>query len=405
MPVPGGNPISIRTTEYDINRNGAIGRLEHNLQSHSLRAAFWMETNRFNQARRFYTVSPSSIPSPYDFPSNPFATQWQYAFDIKTTQFSLEDVITLGTGLTANVGFKSVKVKTDAVREVGDPASNPQGSISASKGLLPQLGLTYSLDKHSEVFMGYAQNMRAYQSARTGLSPFSTTQAGFNAISGNLKPETSATLEGGWRYGNSTVEAVISAYYVRFQDRLLAIQQGPGIVGNPAVLANVAGAELKGAEASSSLRLAPGLSWYNGVNINRSTYGDNYTSNGVTFPTKGKTIVDSPDLLFKSVLSFEQGSVYGNVGADHMGKRYYTYLNDGAVQGRTLLSGMVGMRLGKALGLKDGTLQFNVTNLTDKRYIATVGSNGFVNSDKTGSEQTLLTGAPRAFFLSLSAKY
>ena len=65
-------------------------------------------------------------------------------------------------------------------------------------------------------------------SSRTGLSPFSTTQVGFNAISDGLKPETSQTVEGGWRLNTREVEAVVAAYAVQFKDRLLAIQQGPG---------------------------------------------------------------------------------------------------------------------------------------------------------------------------------
>lgn len=404
VPSPNGTPISIRTTEYKIDRNGVLGSVEHNANAHSIRASFWYEGNRFDQARRFYSVSPTNIPSPYDFPSNPFATQWQYAFDVKTTQFSLEDVISVSKELTANIGFKSVKVQTEAVRQIGDPASNPQGSISATKGFLPQLGLTYSLGKGSELFAGYAQNMRAFQSARTGLSPFSTTQAGFNAIASTLKPETSSTIEAGWRLNTADVEAVASVYFVSFSDRLLAIQQGPGIVGNPAVLANVGGAELKGLEVSASWRLAPGFSWYNGLNSNTSQYTSNYVSNGVTFNTKGKTLVDSPDLLFKSVFNVEQGALFGNLGMDYMSKRFYTYLNEGSVPERTLFNGAIGWKLGKTSGLRDATVQLNVLNLMDKRYISTVGSNGFVNSDKSGTEQTLLTGAPRSVFLSFSAK-
>jgi iron complex outermembrane receptor protein len=39
-----------------------------------------------------------------------------------------------------------------------------------------------------------------------------------------------------------------------------------------------------------------------------------------------------------------------------------------------------------------------VTNLTNKKYVATIGSNGFTAS---GDNQTLLAGAPRQFFVSL----
>ena len=44
------------------------------------------------------------------------------------------------------------------------------------------------------------------------------------------------------------------------------------------------------------------------------------------------------------------------------------------------------------------SIEGSVTNLTDKKYIATVGSNGFTAS---GDSQTLLPGAPRQWFVSL----
>jgi iron complex outermembrane receptor protein len=46
----------------------------------------------------------------------------------------------------------------------------------------------------------------------------------------------------------------------------------------------------------------------------------------------------------------------------------------------------------------------NVTNLFDKQYISTIGTNGFQASDPNGTAQTLLTGAPRQFFLTLNGK-
>ena len=42
-----------------------------------------------------------------------------------------------------------------------------------------------------------------------------------------------------------------------------------------------------------------------------------------------------------------------------------------------------------------------MTNLTDKRYISTIGSGGFTASDPNGTAQTLLAGAPRQWFVTL----
>jgi iron complex outermembrane receptor protein len=47
-------------------------------------------------------------------------------------------------------------------------------------------------------------------------------------------------------------------------------------------------------------------------------------------------------------------------------------------------------------------LQVNATNLFDKRYVATIGSNGFGFS---GDNQTLLAGAPRQVFVTLKTAF
>lgn len=399
---PDGTPQSLRTTEYRLNRSGVVASADYRLADHSIKAAVWYEDNNFNQARRFYATPATAFPSPYDFPSNPFYTQWQHQFSTKTTQFSLEDNLSLANDLNVNFGFKSLKAATDDVLQVGSTSSYPQGSISASKSFLPQLGMTYALNASSELFGGYAENMRAFQSSVSG--PYGTSAAGFNAIRSTLKPETSKTIEAGWRLNAADNQAVIAVYDVNFENRLLAIQQGAGIVGNPSVLGNVGGARMTGVEISDSWKFAKGFSWFNGLNINKNTYTSNYVSNGVTYNTNGKTIVDSPSQMWKSIISYDVKDVFANVGVDYMSKRYYSYSNDASVGGRTLLNGSVGYRMGKVASLSDMTLQLTGTNLADKRYIATVGSNGFTYGDATGTNQTVLPGAPRAVFLSLTAK-
>ena len=51
------------------------------------------------------------------------------------------------------------------------------------------------------------------------------------------------------------------------------------------------------------------------------------------------------------------------------------------------------------------TIQRAATNVTDKQYYSTIDSNGFTESDPTGTWQSLLLGAPRQFFLSAKAKF
>lgn len=393
VPTDASNPISLRTTEYGIDRNGLIVGLDYEIGHHMIKVGAWHESNNFDQARRFYASPATAVPSVYEFPTNPFFTQWQYKFNTKTDQFSLSDTVTLTKDLTLGLGFKSLKVTTNGKLEVG--SGMPSGTISASNGFLPQLGLNYRLSRTDEVFASAARNMRAYQAAATGATPWATTAAGFDAIKGSLKPETSDSFEAGWRTQGKFYEGTLTAYQVNFRDRLLGVQSQSGIVGNPVVLSNVGGVRSVGLEAALSMRLMQGVTWYNSLSQSSSTYEN-------TASLSGKHVVDAPDTMFKSILSYDNGQLFGNAGVDYMSTRYYSYTNDQSVPARTLLNLSGGYRL-KALGmLKEASLQASVTNAADTRYLSTVGSNGFGNS---GDNQTLLAGAPRQYSVTFSAKF
>lgn len=402
-PSPDGSPVSIRTTEYSISRAGEIANFDYEIGSHTIKFGLWHEDNDFNQARRFYATTLTAFPSPYDFLSNPFETQWQYKFKTETNQFWLADnwAVTRDLGLSA--GFKALHVSTDGEAVIS--SDNPSGSVAAKRNFLPQLGANYQLTRNDELFASYARNMRAFQGAATGTTPWATTIAGFDAIKNSLKPETSDSFEGGWRTHGALYEGTLTGYLVNFHDRLLGVQQGSAIQGNPTVLANVGGVRSYGLEAALSLRLMPGVSWFNSVSESRSKYRNDVVSGGVTVDTQNKNVVDAPDTMWKSILGYDNGSLFGDLGADFMSKRYYSYTNDASVPSRVLVNASAGYRF-KSFGfVKESSIQGNITNLTNRRYIATLGSNGFVNSDPTGTAQTLLPGSPREYTVTFAAKF
>ena len=60
---------------------------------------------------------------------------------------------------------------------------------------------------------------------------------------------------------------------------------------------------------------------------------------------------------------------------------------------------------GTLSGFKGVSIGLNVTNLFDKRYFASTGTNGYVASDPQGYNQTLMAGAPRQYFVNLNAQF
>jgi iron complex outermembrane receptor protein len=404
LATPGGAPLTIRTTEYEIDRSGFISDLSFEMDAHTFSVGIWMENNDFEQARRFYGESSAAAPSRdfLKFQSNPLLTQWEYAFNTETTQLYVKDIWQATDALRLEFGFKSVQVDVKADTIVG---ANKTGKINTDEGFLPQIGFVYDLDDNNELFGAASKNVRALIGSATGTSPFSATQAGFDAIKDTIDPETASTFELGWRFRTDTLEGVVSAYHVTFDDRLLAIQQGSAIIGAFNALANVGSVTSKGIETGVNWTLMDSVTWYNSASYNLSQIEDDYMSGTTRVNTSGKTVVDSPEWMFNSEVSYETDQLFAKLHFKYTGEREYTFLNEGNVDAFSVVNLSAGYRFGNLGMLKELTAQVDVTNLLDKDYISTVGSGGFGNSDPSGTAQTLLPGAPRQMFLSLKASF
>jgi len=396
VPSPNGVPISVRTTEYDIERTGLFGNFDVDLGSNHLSIGGWWEHNDFHQARRFYAM-PSRTQA-LDFrvyPTNAFFTQWEFDFATETLQYHVSDEIELGD-LKLDLGWKGFRVENKATAVI--QASFPQGKIAAEDWFQPHAGATLKLGGNGELFAGFTQATRAFASATT-TGPFSTTQAGFDAIKGSLKPESSDTYELGARYNDGRFNGVIGVYLVNFHNRLLSAASGSSIVGSPSVLQNVGAVRSVGFEAAGDIKLGAGFSLFASYSYTDATYqNDVYNVSGVLLAAiKGKTVVDSPRHLLRGELSYDSGPLFGRIGVNYMSERFFTYTNDKSVPGRALVDATLGYRV------TDGIeVQLNANNLFDKQYVATVGSGGFGNS---GDRQTLLVGAPQQFFVTLKTEF
>lgn len=400
VPSPNGVPMSVRTTEYDIQRGGVFSSLNAAVGDHEITIGGWYEHNDFTQARRFYAYESNTNPGRdhTKFMRNSFFTQWLFDFNTDTLQYYVQDKISLGN-LTVNLGWKGFQVNNESDPRV--QGSLASGKIKSQDWFQPHVGAAFKISDKAEVFGGFTQVTRAFVSSATS-GPFSTTQAGFNAlISRGLKPESSDTFELGARYNDSVFNGVIGVYYVNFRNRLLGVQTGAGIVGNPAILQNVGSVRSIGFEAAGDVRLGGGLTLFASYSYTGATYEDNVITPTATIATKGKDVVDTPKHLLRGEVAYDSDTFFGRLGANYMSKRYFNYLNDRSVPARVLIDATLGYRFdaGMRVPLE---LQLNAVNLLDKKYVATIGSNGFGNS---GDNQTLLAGAPQQFFVTLKAGF
>jgi len=399
---PSGVPIAVRTTEYDMKRKGVFGDIKADLGFSDLTVGAWYERNDFHQARRFYALDSRTTASrsALEFQRNPFFTQWEFQYTTDILQYYVQDRIKAGN-LTVDLGWKGFEVKNKANPII--QAGRAAGTIKATDWFQPSVGVNYKVTPEAEVYASFSQSTEAYVAAFTA-GPFSTTQAGFNAIKGKLRPEASDTYEIGVRFKSGGLSATLGAYHVDFRNRLLGITTGAGIVGNPVVLQNVGGVRSKGIEAAASYRLGSGFNAYASYSYNDATYRDDVIIppaivGGIptVIPLRGKTAVDAPKHLAKAEIAYDRGVFFGRVGVDYISKRYFTYTNDQSVPGRVLVDASLGYRFTVA-GLRKAEIQLNASNLFNKKYVSTIGSNGFGNR---GDNQTLLAGAPTQVVASL----
>ncbi len=394
VPSPTGVPLSVRTTEYDLKRIGLFGSVAAELGDHLVTVGAWYENNKFNQARRFYAYTSRTEPGRdhLKFQRDPFFTQWDIDFTTNTFQYYVQDKISLGDA-KISLGWKGFQVKNDADAIVA--GGRAVGNLKTQDWFQPHVGIAYELNDKTEVFAGFTQVTRAFVSSTTS-GPFSTTQTGFDAIRTTLKPESSDTFELGARYNDGGFNGVVAVYYVNFRDRLLGITTGAGIVGNPSVLQNVGSVRSIGFEAAGDLKIGGGFGLFASYSYTDSTYRDDVFDalNVRLAATKGKTVVDTPKHLLRGEVSYDSDGLFGRVSVNYMSKRFFSFENDQSVPGRALVDATLGYRFDA--GLREPIeIQLNAVNLFDKKYVATIGSNGFGNR---GDNQTLLAGSPMQIF-------
>ena len=398
-------PISIRSTNYTIDRQGLTAALSWNVGIHELEAGLWFEHNDHNVERNFYYIDGPFLDDTYL--KNPDRRLFDQDFDIRTRQFYVQDRMRfLDQRLTVDVGIKSPNTRMRATAKPGTEQVYASGTLTAKESLLPQLGLGFKLNAKNELFASYAENIAAFVGGGSG-GPLQVSPESFAASAG-LEPEKSKTFEAGFRSFGSKYQASLAAYHVMFDNRLLSLNPCTSIeVGTrPECITrfiNVGSVKSQGAELTFILKPTQGLQWYNALSWNKTTYEDDYLSGGAIVPVAGKITVDTPQRMASSELSWNRDGWFASLRGKYTGKRYYTYTNDQSVPGVTTFDAGGGYSFGPGMGLQNVKVSLNVTNLTNKRYAGQLSS--FAPTDPAGTRYSIHASAPRQIFMTVGAEF
>jgi iron complex outermembrane receptor protein len=426
--VFGGAGYEVRTTEYNIEREGVRSTLDWQVGDHSIEAGLWYEHNESAQGRRWYPFSAANNDlTPYEIPTRPAFTQYDFIFNTDDVQLHLQDAWRVTPDLLLQAGWKA-SLQTAGnilpIQQENLPTTSPQvnypiGSITSNDWFLPQFGAIFDLTDTEQLFANIQKNMRQFipygaGSNYYGTSPWSLgSQLAFNTFKAAAHPETSWTYEGGIRTKRdldlgflTSVQGQASYYHVDFSNRLLNVATYSFINPNPSVLVNVGGVTTDGADVAATLNFGEHFHFYNGISYNKSTYDSSYStvSGGVltTIAIAGKQVPLTATWLYKFILSTNFGPFEGQFTGDYVGKRPVTYLNDLSV-GSTFVLGLEASYTfdGDMFGgyLREFKLSGNVTNLADIKGVSTA----VVTSNSGGYQAYPLP--PRMGFVTLAAKF
>jgi iron complex outermembrane recepter protein len=393
-------PIAMRTTDYGLDRYGLTAALQFTVGINEIEIGGWGENARDNQERNYFYLSGpyTNLPNFYSS-DDPFLRGYYQRYLTHTRMGYAEDTLHfLDNQLTVNFGAKSLSTTTTAQSLVVS-GSTAAGTMKASKGFLPQAGIDYKLDDHQDIYASYSKNLAAY-----GILPFTTSQAAFDAAKNVLKPEESQNYELGYRVRNGSIEASADLYYTRFTNRLLSVSPCSAVQTCAASLNNVGAVKSKGVDLAVIWKPIDQIRWLNSFSYDNSKYQNDYLDGGIV-PTAGKYVVAVPKLMFTSNLTYTEGPWSVTLESKYTGRRYITYTDDSSVPSYWMFNAGANYDMGKVGLLEDLSFGVNVTNLADKHYFASTGTNGYVASDPNGYNQTLQAGAPRQVFFNVNAKF
>ena len=353
-----------------------------------------------------------------------------------------------GTGSTApycttqvpvNTVTMSDGVKVVAIQNSGTSATttglyfSPYSRNVSFKKTLPNMGLTYRINEGNQVFFTYAQSMSSprtdsYYGAvfdtpipttmtLTNSAQLTTNTAWVqaNALSvANPEPETSETIELGWRYRAATLQGTATVFSAVDDNRIIqAFDRDSGASFDR----NVGQVKRNGFEGSAAwtpldnLVLNGSVTYTDAVMQNNLEYAKTATGVGRYLMTKGKQLTEMPKWMATAGVNYQATSRLNvDVTAKYVGDRFTTDVNDEVADGFVKVDASVRYDLPF---LKQGTyLQLNVVNLLDEKYLGSITSqnNAFAYVDNTGATKAgtrpfINVGAPRTFVLSLRTAF
>lgn len=286
--------------------------------------------------------------------------------------------------------------------------SAPQNRVFKYNKVLPNIGLNYRLTEAASMFFNYSKGLQV-----PGTDPlYNSFFFAANTPQARPDPETTDSFDLGARYTTSTLQAQVTGWFTRYDNRL-ASAYDPDL--NQTVYRNLGRVDKWGFDGSIGWSPIKPVTLYAFGSYLKSEIKENVqtgVSGGqpVFAPTAGKREAGAPVFSLGGRAELHLGNLELGVQGKRTGKRYIFDTNLPLVVSGTQVWGAVapGYTLFdldaryslKSFGAPNVWAQLNISNMFDKFYVGGFGG----NLTQGSSPPFVQIGAPRAVMLSIHAQ-
>ncbi|GGI19292.1 catecholate siderophore receptor Fiu [Oxalicibacterium faecigallinarum] len=359
-----------QVNEILTNQTNLTTELDTGSIKHTLSAGFELIYERQNQATPVTVASTTGLYSP-DINRAVAIPQYRGTYtDGNTTTAALYafDTIKLSEQWMLNAGIRwdRFKTKTDSASfntTTNTLTVNPDQSLSDSL-LSWKVGAVFKPASNGSVYAGYSVSYQPPGGANNGLSATATNQANSTMV-----PQKGTNIEIGtkWELFDSKVSATAAIF--RAENENEVVSDG----GTPAIFRQIGKRRVDGVELGLVGQLTPNLNLSAGLAVMDAEIVRGTAAN------QGGLIVFSPKVTFTSWATYKLGGGF-TIGG---GARYV----DTSARSSNVIAPTTGLTVIPDYWVADAmvsyevnknlSLQFNMNNLFDKRYITSINNNGY----------------------------
>jgi iron complex outermembrane receptor protein len=285
----------------------------------------------------------------------------------------------------------------------------PGHAVRRYTRFLPHLGLTYMpFGKEHQFFGSYTQEIAAprtdnlYQSVCTSGTFPCTRYTTF----ASTKPETSTTYQIGYRYLGEDLQAAVILWNSQVKNRIVSSYD---LDTNTYFDHNVPGVNFSGIDLESNYFVTDDLSIYANAGYDHARIISNIQVGGGFAPTLNKQLSETPKWTFSGRVDYKVvPELDVGVGAKYVSRRNQTEDNVAFVPDYYTVDADVIYDLDQ-LGLTDSSLRFDATNLLNKHYFGSLGTQTcwapVANTSGCTSFPYAYLGSPQTFQATLTVRY